>query len=76
MLHDLTGAPVTHIIFKGKKFKKDESWEILDKGSDKNYAMVCCSNPGNDTDKSPSGIVQGHAYTFLNATSIKIGNAT
>lgn len=33
--------------------------------------MVCCSNPGMDTDKSSSGIVQGHAYTFLNATEIK-----
>lgn len=30
--------------------------------------MVCCSNPGSDTQKSPRGIVQGHAYTFLNAT--------
>ena len=27
--------------------------------------MVCSSNPGSDSDKSQSGVVQGHAYTFL-----------
>jgi hypothetical protein len=31
------------------------------------YAMVCSSNPGSDTNKSQSGVVQGHAYTLLNA---------
>lgn len=30
--------------------------------------MVASSQPGSDTDTSVSGIVQGHAYTFLNAT--------
>lgn len=29
--------------------------------------MVCSSKPGFDTNKSQSGIVQGHAYTLLNA---------
>ncbi len=29
--------------------------------------MVCSSNPGSDTNKSQSGVVQGHAYTLLNA---------
>lgn len=29
--------------------------------------MVASSQPGSDTTKSVSGIVQGHAYTFLNA---------
>jgi hypothetical protein len=32
--------------------------------------MVASSQPGSDTTKSFSGIVQGHAYTFLNATTI------
>lgn len=29
--------------------------------------MVCSSNPGSDTETSTSGVVQGHAYTLLNA---------
>ena len=40
-------------------------------GSELEYAMVASSLPGSDTQKSVSGIVQGHAYTFLNATTIK-----
>jgi hypothetical protein len=32
--------------------------------------MVCSSQPGSDTNKSVSGVVQGHAYTFLNATHL------
>lgn len=35
--------------------------------------MVACSNSGSDDDLSPSGIVQGHAYTLLNATVMKVG---
>lgn len=30
--------------------------------------MVASSAPGSDTDQSATGIVQGHAYTFLSAT--------
>ena len=32
--------------------------------------MVASSNAGSDTNQSPNGIFQGHAYTFLNATEI------
>lgn len=32
--------------------------------------MVASSNPGSDTNKSVSGVVQGHAYTVLNAAVI------
>ena len=35
--------------------------------------MVASSNPGSDTNKSSSGVVQGHAYTFLNATYLNVG---
>ena len=35
--------------------------------------MVVSSNPGSDTQKSNTGIVQGHAYTFLNADYINFG---
>ena len=43
------------------------------KASQLQYAMVASSNPGSDTNKSESGVVQGHAYTFLNATHLNIG---
>lgn len=33
--------------------------------------MVASSPPGVDSNQSPSGIFQGHAYTFLNATEIE-----
>ena len=36
--------------------------------------MVTSSNPGSDTETSSSGIVQGHAYTFLNATLLDTGD--
>lgn len=35
--------------------------------------MVASSQPGSDTNKSTSGVVQGHAYTFLNATFLNAG---
>lgn len=35
--------------------------------------MVASSNAGSDTNKSDSGVVQGHAYTFLNATTLAFG---
>lgn len=32
--------------------------------------MVCSSNPGSDSNKSQSGVVQGHAYTVLEAINL------
>lgn len=40
--------------------------------SQREYSMVASSRPGSDTTKSESGIVQGHAYTFLNATYLNV----
>lgn len=34
--------------------------------------MVGSTQPGSDTNKSMSGVVQGHAYTILNATWVHI----
>lgn len=34
--------------------------------------MVGSTQPGSDTNKSVSGVVQGHAYTILNATYIDV----
>ena len=34
--------------------------------------MVASSRPGSDTNQSDSGIYQGHAYTFLNATILRV----
>ena len=36
--------------------------------------MVTSSQPGSDTNKSVSGVVQGHAYTFLKACNIHYQN--
>lgn len=38
--------------------------------------MVASSQPGSDTNKSVSGIVQGHAYTFLHATNLNVQGRT
>lgn len=42
--------------------------------SQRTYAMVCSSQPGSDTNKSTSGIVQGHAYTLLKVVELKYAN--
>ena len=54
--------------------KKEADWKYLEEASLKEYAMVASSNPGIDTQSSAGGVVQGHAYTFLNATYIQVGN--
>ena len=66
-LHDLTGAPIKQIYIKKGNPNKEEEWQYLLKASQLEYSMVCSSNPGSDSDTSQSGVVQGHAYTFLNA---------
>ena len=48
-------------------YNKEDEWAYLMKASALEYAMVCSSNPGSDSDSSQSGVVQGHAYTLLNA---------
>lgn len=53
--------------------KKEENWRYLIEASQKEYAMVASSNSGSDTQMSQGGIAQGHAYTFLNATTIRVG---
>lgn len=37
--------------------------------------MVGSTQPGSDTTKSVSGVVQGHAYTILNATEVNAGGS-
>jgi hypothetical protein len=46
------------------------------KASKLEYSMVASSRAGSDRQKSSSGVVQGHAYTFLNADELHIGNIT
>ena len=72
MLHDLTGAPIKHLYFNLRNFDHDNEWNYLIEASQKEYAMVASSRPGSDTEMSPSGVVQGHAYTFHNATYVKV----
>ncbi len=69
-LHDLTGAPVRQIVLQGSTFDKEKEWKYLVDASQREYAMVSSSQPGSDTNKSVSGIVQGHAYTFMKATTL------
>ena len=71
-LHDLTGAPIKYLFLY--KDDPEQNWKTLIRGSKLEYGMVASSNPGSDTETSPSGIVQGHAYTFLNATQIETQN--
>jgi hypothetical protein len=63
----LTGAPVKQIYIKQAGFDKNKEWAYLLQASRFEYAMCASSQPGSDTTKSASGVVQGHAYTFLNA---------
>jgi hypothetical protein len=67
-LHDLTGAPIKQIYIKKGNYNKEEEWNYLLRASQLEYAMVCSSNPGSDTNQSQSGVVQGHAYTLLCVT--------
>ena len=52
-------------------FDRERDWEYLLEASRLEYSMVASSQPGSDTTKSFSGVVQGHAYTFLNATNLE-----
>lgn len=71
-LHDLTGAPIRQIALKNASFNKEAEWQYLVEASVKQYSMVASSNPGSDTNKSVSGVVQGHAYTVLNAVNLNV----
>jgi hypothetical protein len=35
--------------------------------------MIASSQPGSDTNKSVSGVVQGHAYTVMSAIILNVG---
>lgn len=71
-LHDLTGAPIKQIYTKRSGSSQEEEWNYLMKASQLEYAMVCSSNPGSDTDTSQSGVVQGHAYTLLKVDILNV----
>lgn len=72
-LHDLTGAPIKQLYLKHSSFNAERDWNYLVEASLKEYSMVASSMPGSDTNKSYSGVVQGHAYTVLNATVLNVG---
>lgn len=66
-LHDFTGAPIRFFKLKGNDLDKEALWKYLMKASKRQYAMCASSNQGSDEKMSETGIVQGHAYTILNA---------
>lgn len=39
--------------------------------TERKFAMIASSQPGSDTNVSVSGIVDGHAYTFLGAYELE-----
>jgi hypothetical protein len=69
-IHDLTGAPIKQISLKDGSFNPEQEWAYLMDAAYRQYAMIASSQPGSDRNKSVSGVVQGHAYTLLNATTI------
>lgn len=72
-LHDLTGAPIKQLNMHHSSFDVERDWRYLVEASKLEYSMVASSMPGSDTNKSVSGVVQGHAYTVLNATYLQVG---
>ena len=57
-----------YLYFQHSSFNYEEDWRYLVEASIQEYSMVGSTQPGSDTTKSVSGVVQGHAYTILNAT--------
>lgn len=72
-MHDLTGAPIRQLYLHHSSFDQERDWKYLVRASQLEYSMVASSMPGSDTNKSYSGVVQGHAYTVLNATHLNVG---
>ena len=52
-------------------FLFSELWEKLVFWTNKNYLLGAGSPSGSDTDISPLGIVQGHAYSILDVCEIE-----
>ena len=48
-----------------------ELWQRLTFWINNGYLMGCSSPPGTDTHTSDLGIVQGHAYSVLDATEVE-----
>ena len=74
-LHDLTGAHIRAIRFK-MNFNKEAEWKYFTDATERKFAMIASSQPGSDTNVSTSGIVDGHAYTFLGAYNLSCQGRT
>lgn len=68
-LKDLTGAPTEYDLFDEDTDEK-EVWEKIQYCDKESYIMVCGSR-GSDERRTEFGIIQGHAYTIINAHLIR-----
>ena len=57
-------------------FDPEKEWKYLVNASKLDYSMVASSQAGSDELKSVSGIVQGHAYTLMEAYEIEFQGKT
>lgn len=74
-LSDITnGAPMSLPFDEAdvkKMFDSGELWQRLTFWINNGYLMGCSSPAGKDTDTSDLGIVQGHAYSVLDAIEVE-----
>jgi hypothetical protein len=54
-----------------KMFDSGELWQRLTFWINNGYLMGCSSPAGSDTNTSDLGIVQGHAYSVLDAVEVE-----
>lgn len=67
-LKDLTGAPTEYVSLEDK-IDSEDLWRRIRYWDDKKYVIVTGSR-GDDGVKISVGIIQGHAYTIINAHEI------
>lgn len=68
-LRDLTGAPTEYVFFE-EDVNIGDLWERIVFWDKKRYVMVSGSKGSNET-RTACGIIQGHAYTIINAHVLK-----
>lgn len=73
-LEELTNGSGQSFRFRDKKMEQEfntgELWSKMQFWQAKSYLMGAGSPAGSDTDVSPLGIVQGHAYSILDVATI------
>jgi len=68
VLHDLTGAPAITIFPDAKVY--DHLWDEINNGEEHNFVMTA-GTTGDDDKMETEGLVEGHAYSLLEAHEIE-----